>query len=374
MYRILRLAPTVLAALAAVTYAAESRAATQGELHLVFFQQDTSVKADMDQMFTCLTSSSTFGSTWCAQFGLSGVTYEGSVVLAQQSPDPIILGGNLDALMVAAMDNGLVPRPKQGIANEYLVYAPAGVGMQDSEGTVMCGGTGVCAEHGPSDYHGLQYDLALVPSSCDECGQGLDAASIGGEHEAAEGLADQGTAQYEVGDGCETQQNLTQLQCCGQQYDIQQLAGSGGEYDCQTIDPTGNACGCNVENVPCSKSTHCCSGLVCDSMTHVCAKAPPPEPDAGPANDGGADAGGSSSSSGGRGGGGSSGSSGGFTSPDSGVDESDGGNGDVPFGSGQRAGCACTNAGSASRSPLVGFAAIALPALAIVARRRRRSG
>lgn len=368
---------------AAALYTPNALGATPGELHLVFFQQDTSVQAQMDQMFGCLCSSSTFGSTWCQQFGLSQITYAGSVVLTQQAPDPLVLGGNLDDLMVTAMDNGLVPQPKQGIANEYVVYVPAGVTMQDSQGGGICDGSGTCAEHGFSDYHGLQYDLAMVPISCNECGPGLDAASIGGEHEAAEGLADQGTAMYEVGDGCESQQNTTQLQCCGNQYDLQQLAGMGGENDCQTIMATGSMCGCSAANVACATTTDCCSGLTCDPMSHVCTN--PPPPDAG--SDGGSSSGSSSSgSSGGSSGSGSSSGSGGGNSSsggsdvdggakhtDGGGEDDGGGNFDAPN---SRTGCGCQTVGATPNVTGGGILA-SLGAMAMLARvlgRRKRRG
>ena len=72
------------------------------------------------------------------------------------------------------------------------------------------------------------------------CAMGLDTATIGGEHEAAEGLADLAGNQYEVGDDCEM--DLGSLSCCGKSYAIQQLAGTSGPAACQMIDAVGSGC------------------------------------------------------------------------------------------------------------------------------------
>lgn len=385
--------------------------ASTGQLHTIFFQQDTSIQPQMDEMFGCLAASSTFGGAWAQQFGLQNITYEGSIVLTQASPAQLVLGGNLDQLVADAMSAGLVPPPVAGIANEYLVYVPQGVAMSDSSGQGICDGSGVCAEHGTTYYGNQYYDLAIVPIGCPECGAGLDAASIGGEHEAAEGLADQGTATYEVGDGCETDANTTQLSCCGQVYDIQQLAGAGGYYDCQTITATGNACGCaklatackqdaeccagtvcrpygggggqaccNDTGASCAQDSDCCGGLACNVESKTCER---PAVDAGSGSSSGGSAsssgsGGASGSGGGDiGGSGSSGGSGGGSgggasqAPDGGAND-DGGNADDPGLNAGAAGCGCREAGGDKTDRSTRIIAV-MCALLVVARRMRRS-
>lgn len=211
------------------------------QIHTVFWQQDTSVRSDVDAFFTCLTGSSTYGTTWASEFGINGVTYEGSYVLTSAAPAQVTLGGNLDQLMSDAFMSGALPAPQAGVENEYLVYWPPTVTAGDDMGATLCSASGPCAEHHPfAQYDGITYDLALVPISCNMCAMGLAAATIGGEHEAAEGLADLAGNQYEVGDDCEM--DLGSLTCCGKSYAIQELAGSGGPAACQMITTTGSGC------------------------------------------------------------------------------------------------------------------------------------
>ena len=210
-------------------------------IHTVFWQSDTSIQPDVDAFFTCLTGSSTFGTTWSQQFGMTSVAYAGSSVLASAAPSQVTLGGSLNQLMSAAFMSGAVPAPQAGTEEEYLVYFPPTTMAGDEMGATLCSASGPCAEHYPfAQYNGITYDLALVPISCNMCAMGLDTATIGGEHEAAEGLADLAGNQYEVGDDCEM--DLGSLTCCGKSYAIQQLAGTSGPAACQMIDAVGSGC------------------------------------------------------------------------------------------------------------------------------------
>jgi hypothetical protein len=383
-----RLVASSLACAVAVL-AARSAAAMPSEVHLVYWKQDTSFQSQLDEMFSCLAESSNFGTTWAAQFGVSPVHFDGSTVLATPAPSTVTLDGNLTQIMTDAFDKGLVPAPNPNAANSYVVMVPQGSVTNDSMGVVLCDGSGQspCGEHDTTMYNGLAIDIAVVPTQCPDCGGGLYAASVTVEHEAAEGIADLGTSQYEVGDGCESQSNLTMLQCCGHQYTVQQLAGAGGPNDCQTMKATGSACYCAMLAGSCKTAKDCCDGLTCKASggddgggaTQVCCKdlgakctqgeccgddvcmggvcaatplPPPPEPS------GNEDAGGSF----GRGGdGGSTGSSG-----DDGGSNADNGS---PGQAG--AGCGCKQASSASipGEPLL----VSVGLLLLFALRRRPS-
>jgi hypothetical protein len=252
-----------VASVVAVTLA-HPATAMPSEVHTVYWQQDTSTRAPLDDMFSCLAKSSSFGTTWASQFGVSPVEYVGSSVLSGPAPAQVTLDGNLTQILTDAFDMGLIPAPVPNAANEYVVMVPQGSVANDTMGTTMCDGSGVCAEHDSTTYKGLAIDIAIVPTQCPECGAGLDAASVSAEHEAAEGISDLGTAQYEVGDGCEDPQiNMTTLECCGKQYTLQQLAGSGGENDCQTINATGTKCFCADLKAECKTAMDCCSGAAC---------------------------------------------------------------------------------------------------------------
>jgi MYXO-CTERM domain-containing protein len=224
-----------------VLLAARVALGAPAQIHTVFWQQDTSVRASVDAFFTCLTESSTFATTWIQEFGINSVTYEGSYVLTSAAPAQVTLGGNLDQLMNAAFASGALPAPQAGVEEEYLVYWPPTITAGDDMGATLCSATGPCAEHHPfAQYNGITYDLALVPISCNMCAMGLAAPTIGGEHEAAEGISDLAGNQYEVGDDCEM--DLGTLTCCGQSYAIQELAGNTGPTACQPISVTGSGC------------------------------------------------------------------------------------------------------------------------------------
>ncbi len=303
-------------------------------IHTVFWQQDTSIQADVDAFFTCLTGASTFGTTWSQQFGMASVSYAGSSVLTSAAPSQVTLGGNLNQLMSTAFMSGAVPAPQAGTEEEYLVYFPSTVTAGDTMGATLCSASGPCAEHYPfAQYNGITYDLALVPISCNMCAMGLDTATIGGEHEAAEGLADLAGNQYEVGDDCEM--DLGSLSCCGKSYAIQQLAGTSGPAACQVIDAVGSGCVMPPEDA-----------------------GSPGAPDAGSSGEAGPiDAGGGGEVEGGRGGG-----SGGVEAGPSGNDAGpvstgdagapsgdDGGGSQDSFGGGSAgAGCGCVLAGGPS--------------------------
>jgi hypothetical protein len=303
-------------------------------IHTVFWQQDTSVRADVDAFFTCLTGASTFGTTWSQQFGMTSVSYSGSSVLQSAAPSQVTLGGDLNQLMSTAFMSGAVPAPQAGTEEEYLVYFPSTVTAGDTMGATLCSASGPCAEHYPfAQYNGITYDLALVPISCNKCAMGLDTATIGGEHEAAEGLADLAGNQYEVGDDCEM--DLGSLSCCGKSYAIQQLAGTSGPSACQMIDAVGSGCVMPPEDA-----------------------GSPSAPDAGSGSGSGpVEAGGGGEVEGGRGGGsgvdaGPTGNDagGGVSSSDAGVPLGDdaGGAQDSAGGGSAGAGCGCVLAGGPS--------------------------
>jgi hypothetical protein len=248
-------------AAAIVLLAATEASAQPSQMYIVFWQQDLALKPQIEQLFGCLATSSTFGTTWAAQFGVAPVTFAGAYVLQQAPPTDLTLGGNLDQLMANAFAQNLVPPPAPGSITSYVAFNPTGTNGYGPDGSELCHGTGYCGVHSTTVYNGISYDLAIVPLDCPDCGGGIDNATITGEHEAAEGLADLGTAGYEVGDGCETTQ--TQLACCGNSFAIQPLAGAGGPNDCQTINATGSSCACGSVHSACTTPTDCCQGLAC---------------------------------------------------------------------------------------------------------------
>jgi hypothetical protein len=263
--RVLRRGVSLLVAVVTIAWA-HSVGATPGNVYTVYFQQDTTLRGTLDTFFGCLAGSSTFGTTWAQQFSISPVTYSGSIVLQSAAPPSLVLGASLDQLMANAFQQGLVPPPKPGFANEYLVYAPPGTIISDTTGVTLCMGSGACGEHNPNAQYGnMQYDLAVVPLDCPDCGSGLDTMTLIGEHEVGEGLADLGTSPYEVGDNCEPPGGAppTMLSCCGQTYTIQQLAGPNGPTDCQTINAIGSSCPCKGAQSACQSAAECCSGLAC---------------------------------------------------------------------------------------------------------------
>ncbi len=310
-----------------ILLAARVALAAPAQIRTVFWQQDTSVRSDVDAFFTCLTGSSTFGSTWSTEFGINGVTYEGSYVLTAAAPAQVTLGGNLDQLMSDAFMSGALPAPQAGVENEYLVYWPPTVTAGDDMGATLCSASGPCAEHHPfAQYNGITYDLALVPISCNMCAMGLDAATIGGEHEAAEGLADLAGNQYEVGDACEM--DLGSLTCCGKSYAIQELAGNGGASACQMITTTGSGCVMPPEDA-----------------------GSPSTPDAAsPAEAGPLEAGGGEGSDGGRGGGGGSGVEAGPPPSNGDASAATGGDAGAPLTGGDAGGSQDTSGGGSASS------------------------
>jgi MYXO-CTERM domain-containing protein len=376
-----------VASVLAVT-AARPAQAMPSEVHTVYWKQDTSTQTALDDMFSCLAKSSSFGTTWATQFGVSPVEYVGSSVLTGPAPGEVMLDGNLTTILTDAFDKGLVPAPVPGAANEYVVMVPQGSIADDTMGTTMCDGSGVCAEHDTATYKGIAIDIAIVPTQCPSCGQGLDAATVSAEHEAAEGIADLGTAQYEVGDGCEDPQvNMTTLECCGKQYTLQQLAGSGGQNDCQTMDATGSKCFCADLKAECKTDKDCCSGASCKSSASadggaaslvcckdlgakctdgeccgdqvctggVCAAPPPPQPE--PSDD---DAGGGITPRG---------DGGGVTQPEAGGDDG-GANGADGSQNPAPAGCGC----KAAPSSVPGEPLLVAAGLFLVFALRRRAG
>jgi len=324
-----------------VLFTARVALGAPAQIHTVFWQQDTSIRASVDAFFTCLTGASTFGTTWSQQFGITSVGYAGSSVLTSAAPSQVTLGGNLNQLMSDAFMSGAVPAPQAGTEEEYLVYFPATVTAGDTMGATLCSASGPCAEHYPfAQYNGITYDLALVPISCNMCAMGLDTATIGGEHEAAEGLADLAGNQYEVGDGCEM--DLGSLSCCGQSYAIQELAGTGGENACQMIDTVGSGCVMPPEDAGAGQDAGSSSG-----------------PEAGSGSGGGpVEAGGGSGGGieGGRGGGSgveagpSTNDAGGVSSNDAGTPSpgDDAGGSQDTFGGTGASGCGCVLAGGPS--------------------------
>lgn len=169
------------------------------------------------------------------------------------------------------------------------------------------------------------------------CAMGLDTATIGGEHEAAEGLADLAGNQYEVGDGCEM--DVGSISCCGQSYAIQELAGNAGMNECQVIDSVGSGCVTAPD-----------AGAPADAGS-------PSGPDAGSGSgDGPPEAGTGSGSGGGRGGGSgveagpTSDDASGVASGDAGTAAGDDGGGaqDTFGGSAGSSGCGCVLAGGPS--------------------------
>jgi uncharacterized membrane protein YgcG len=227
-------------------FGARAAKATEVEIVVVMWQQDLSVKTEVEQFFGCLVNSSSFGTTWAQEFGLTRVSFRGVYVLNSTAPSTISLGGSANQVLEAAFAAGTVPSPSAG-GTSYLLYSPSGTRNFDDGGVPACEGT-YCGVHNGFRYNGTYYDAALVPIDCPDCGSVQ--ATLIGEHEAAEAIANMGTAQYEVGDSCEGPSHETQLACCGTMYPIQQLSSNQGQSDCQTIRATGSMCGMPDAGVP----------------------------------------------------------------------------------------------------------------------------
>src|SRR5215831_11339093 len=247
------------AAFAAALFSVRPARATQVEIVVVMWQQDLSVRTEVEQFFGCLVNSSSFGGAWAQQFGLTQVRFRGVYVLNDQAPSTVTLTRNGRQLVEAAFQAGTLPAPVAG-GTSYLLYLPSGVQGVDGSGIPACEGTYCGVHEGFSTQNGI-YDVALVPIDCPDCGSVQ--ATLLGEHEAAEAIANLGTASYEVGDSCEGPRHETQLECCGTMYPIQQLSSAQGESDCQTITATGNMCGCGMLHSACTQAMDCCSGLSC---------------------------------------------------------------------------------------------------------------
>jgi hypothetical protein len=239
MHRAYRFVVAVLIACATL-FASRLARAKDVEIVAVMWQQDLSAKATVEQFFGCLTTSSSFTPTWAPQFGLTSVTFKGVYVVPTACPTTVAFETDVPTLMSAAFASGAVPAPSAGYKTSYILYLPSGT-TASAMSMSMCGYGEPCGYHSTVTYQGDEYDAALVPIDCNSCGS-AQVTGIG-EHEAAEAIADMGTATYEVGDGCENQQNHEQLACCGTEYPIQQLAGPGGMSDCQSIVATGSMCG-----------------------------------------------------------------------------------------------------------------------------------
>jgi len=250
------------AAFAAALFSVRPARATQVEIVVVMWQQDLSVRTEVEQFFGCLVNSSSFGGAWAQQFGLTQVRFRGVYVLGGQAPSTVNLSGNARSMVEAAFQAGTLPSPVPG-GTSYLLYLPDGVQGVDGSGIPACQGT-YCGVHNGFNFSGGYYDIALVPINCPDCGSVQ--ATLIGEHEAAEAIANMGTAQYEVGDSCEGPSHETQLECCGTMYPIQQLSSAQGESDCQTITATGNMCGCGMLHTTCTQAMDCCSGLSCATV------------------------------------------------------------------------------------------------------------
>jgi uncharacterized membrane protein YgcG len=368
-------------AFAAALFSVRPARATQVEIVVVMWQQDLSVRTEVEQFFGCLVNSSSFGGAWAQQFGLTQVRFRGVYVLGGQAPSTVNLSGNARSMVEAAFQAGTLPSPVPG-GTSYLLYLPDGVQGVDGSGIPACQGT-YCGVHNGFNFQGGYYDIALVPINCPDCGSVQ--ATLIGEHEAAEAIANMGTAQYEVGDSCEGPRHETQLECCGTMYPIQQLSSAQGETDCQTITATGTMCGCGMLHTMCTQAMDCCTGLSCApapeggmkcctplgaacSMSADCCSGQcnagmcvsPPTPD------GGAGSGGTGASDGG-GAGGSGGAAGAGGSGGSGA----GGNGGSSSGGNNGAGTGDVNSGGCSVVPHSDGTLVILLLLAVLARRKR---
>ena len=236
--------------------------ATEVEIVAVMWQQDVSVRDQVQQFFGCLVNSSTFGTTWAAEYGLTRVRFRGVYVLNQMAPSSIRLGGNANQIVEAAIMAGTLPQPVPG-GTSYLLYTPPGTRAFDDGGEPACEGT-YCGVHNGFNFSGNYIDIALVPIDCPDCGDVQ--VTLIGEHEAAEAIANMGTSQFEVGDSCEGGSNETQLACCGTSYPIQRLSNSRNEFNCEAITATGSMCGCSMAHMMCSAASDCCSGLTCGAV------------------------------------------------------------------------------------------------------------
>jgi len=222
-------------------------AASNAEVQAVFWSSQTSDRSRIDEFFRCLTLGSSFSGAWSSEFGLSSVTYLGSYVLTDPLP-ATISEPSLLAVLSAAFDDGLVPGPTAGIANEYILFTPSTTLV----GTLCSSAKAGCGEHdAKARYKGITFDYGVAPiAPCNCHGTGnwtsvFDEMTNVGEHEVAEGLARLGGASYEVGDACEMP--IESIACCGVTYVTQGLAGSGGASTCHPVTSTGSAAACAAD-------------------------------------------------------------------------------------------------------------------------------
>ena len=242
-----RLLPAVALGAGLLTSARGSGAAAPAQAYTVFWQADTSLRSGLDDFYACLTEGSSFSPTWAGQFGVSSVSYRGSYVLTSKLPAAVRLETDLRNVMTDAFNKGLVPPPAFGSLSEYILYIPSSTIVSDNVGDVFCQKTtDPCGVHQQASFNGVQYQYAAVPLNCTchdpPAPSKLDDSARVGEHELAEGLADLGTARYEVGDQCKTPRNT--IACCGHTYEIQPLAGPNGIAVCQDLTASGSPAAC----------------------------------------------------------------------------------------------------------------------------------
>jgi hypothetical protein len=254
-------------ALAVILCASVAHAANKPiDVYSIWYSTDTTDETAIETFQGCLTTASTFG-TWGNLWSVGPITMHPAIVLSVAAPNPLQVGTSLESAIDDAITANLVPAPTASNNTVYVVHGPTGVTNNASDGTRLCYNdqTNTCGEHGPGLVNGKYYQAALVPIDCPLCGGTLKTATWIGMHEIAESAADEGTAKFEVGDQCEAQKNLTQLECCGQSYTIQQLDTPTGPGACQTITATGSMCTCGTVQSACSADAGaCCSGMVCE--------------------------------------------------------------------------------------------------------------
>src|SRR5215472_15641496 len=251
---------------AALCFSRNALATKPVHVYSVYYSVDTSNKPQIETFFGCLTSSSSFGGSWAAEFGIGPVIYEGSTVLSTSPPDPLQMASTLQSEAHKAIQSGALPVPGSNYDTIYLFHCPSNVSCLAGSGATLCGqGAGVCGQHTDDYYNGIHYQVAIVPLNCPYvCSPSLVGNTWIGEHEVGEALADEGSASFEVGDFCESGSNITSLACCGQTYTIQQMDTPSGPGVCETINATGSACTCGVAQVQCTgDGGTCCQGLSC---------------------------------------------------------------------------------------------------------------
>ncbi len=252
-------------AAAIVATVTSAHAATKPiDVYSIWYSSDTTDETTIETFDGCLCSSSTFGSSWGALWGVGPFNLHAPIVLTTAPPNPLQIDTSVQAEINKAIAASLIPAPTATENTIYIVHGPSNVTNNAGDGTHLCYNGVSCGEHGPGVVGAKGYQAALVPLDCPLCGGTLKTATWIGQHELAEAAADEGTATFEVGDKCEASKNLTQLQCCGQSYTIQQLDTPQGPGACQTITATGSMCTCGVVQSACAgDGGACCSGMTC---------------------------------------------------------------------------------------------------------------